>query len=139
MNVHPAFLRYNMSNNTLSKTQRLKSAPLIGKTLSEGKTLFKYPFKLFFKSTSRAVSDDSESFLFSVSIPKRKIRSAVKRNLLKRRTRESYRLHRNQMLNQTNIEEQHGLMFVYIGDKVLSYKQIEKSMKTLLGKLALAK
>ena len=51
--------------------------------LKTGQVLFRYPLKVHFQEGGGD---------FGVSVPKRHFKRAVKRNLLKRRVREAYRL-----------------------------------------------
>ncbi len=64
-----------------------------------------------------------------VSVPKRHFKRAVKRNLLKRRIRESYR--RQKGLLPSGFD----LAFVYTPREVLSYAEIYEDMTRLLTRL----
>ena len=90
--------------------------------LKTGQVLFHYPLKVHYREGSGA---------FGVSVPKRHFKRAVKRNLLKRRVREAYRL---------NAARQGGLpydLFVqYIGKEVEDYERIDQSLAKILDDLA---
>ena len=76
---------------------------------------------------------------FYISVPKRKIRHAVDRVLMRRRIREAYRLNRHLVLPQ--IKEANKsvfIAFVFIGDTITDYNVIEERMKQALSKLAKA-
>ncbi len=65
-----------------------------------------------------------------VSVPKRLFRRAVKRNLLKRRVREAYRLHREAMgMNGYRVA------FIYTSTKECTTAEIEKSIMTIFSKI----
>lgn len=70
-----------------------------------------------------------------VSVPKKRLKHAVDRNLVKRRTKEAYRLHKKELLTQA--EKSSGLLvaFLYIGDGISSYSAIEQGVKKALRKL----
>ena len=70
-----------------------------------------------------------------VSIPKRKFKHAVDRNLLRRRTREAYRLNKTLLSEQTN-NTGLDIAFLYIGDKKEEFKYLQKKMCDVLNKIA---
>ncbi len=66
-----------------------------------------------------------------VSVPKRNFKRAVKRNLLKRRIREAWRLN-NSLLGERRVD----ILFVYLGREIESYARIEATLTGLLRQLA---
>jgi len=66
-----------------------------------------------------------------VSVPKRNFKRAVKRNLLKRRIRESYR-------TRKNLLEEGGrdILFVYTSTEVLGFDTIREEVAGILTKIA---
>ncbi len=66
-----------------------------------------------------------------VSVPKRHFKRAVKRNLLKRRIREAYRLQK-EILGDRVVD----LMFAYTSREVLTYEEIRSSVEAVLRHLA---
>lgn len=113
---------------SLKAYERLKSRKQIDYLFVNGKSYFKYPFKLFYLLEKKEESQDWP-IKFTVSIPKKKIKSAVKRNLLKRRTRECYRLNKlelDQKIDQSDYKI--SLMFVYLEREVKKYDVLEKSI-----------
>ena len=90
--------------------------------LKTGQVVFRYPLKVHFQ----AGEGD-----FGVSVPKRNFKRAVKRNLLKRRVREAWRL------NCVRLGEKSLDVFVYyVGKQVEEYERIEKSLVEILDDLA---
>ena len=90
--------------------------------LKNGKAVFKYPV--------RATFEPGEGELI-FTVPKRNFKRAVKRNLLKRRMREAYRL------NCAPLEGRGlNIFFFYVAVKEESYESIEKSIRSLIADMA---
>ena len=66
-----------------------------------------------------------------VSVPKKMFKSAVKRNLLKRRIREAYRLQK-QLLTGNGVD----LMFVYKSKDIAPYSQISDCVAAILKQIS---
>lgn len=66
-----------------------------------------------------------------VSVPKKFFKRAVKRNLLKRRIREAYRLQKS-ILAGKNVD----VMFQYNSDEVLNFAAIKEEVAVILSKLS---
>ena len=92
--------------------------------LKTGQVAFRYPLKVHFA----AVEGTGD---FGVSVPKRLFKRAVKRNLLKRRVREAFRL------NAVRLGGRNYDIFVYyVGKEVEEYERIDKSLAQILDDLA---
>ncbi|MEH6764261.1 MAG: ribonuclease P protein component [Aequorivita antarctica] len=115
-------------NQKFPKSQKLKSAKTIENLFLEGKTHSKFPVKLFFLQ-----KENMETSLAAFAVPKRKFKSAVDRNRVKRQLREAYRL------NKHILEEIHGkkfvMLFLFLGKVKPQYAEVEKAMVKLLKKL----
>ena len=120
---------------SLKKRERLKSKILLDSLFTGGRSEFAHPIKLLFQFRPRTATD--WPLLFSVSVPKKKVKSAVKRNLIKRRIREAYRLHKAplQELLFDKETQQLSLMLIYIENKPVPYAETEKAVLRLLKKL----
>lgn len=64
------------------------------------------------------------------SVPKRFFKRAVKRNLLKRRMREAYRLNKDIIADKTVM-----IMFLYVSPRVEEYSVIETQIKEILQRI----
>lgn len=120
---------------TLKSFERLKSQKTIGDLFNSGRDQYVYPFKLLFLIEDKTETDDWP-LKFSVSIPKRRFKSAVDRNLLKRRTREAYRLNKLS-LQETIIHSAFkvSLMFIFLEKEIKNYDVIEKSIKKHINEI----
>ena len=119
---------------SLPKSERLYSLLAVRRLFTDGATGFVYPFRYMIISENSA-SSSSVEVLFSV--PKRYHKRAYKRNLLRRRTKEAYRLNK-QLL--TDVAVQRGVdvdvAFVYSSKEVLPYKTIEHAITRILAEVA---
>ena len=74
---------------------------------------------------------------FLVSVPKKKLRHAVDRVLIRRRTREAYRLNRAALLPALEAKGRRvDVAFVYLSSSLSDYGVIEEKMRQLLERIA---
>jgi len=122
-----------MEGFTLHKEERLCSQKLIEVLFTSGESFLSYPLKVVFLKTELP---QPHPVLAAFTVSKRNFKRAVKRNLLKRRMREAYRLHKPEFYAEITAKELHlAIMFVYIGKDIAEYAQIEKSMISAFKKL----
>ena len=79
--------------------------------------------------------DEKHSVMF-VSVPKNKFKRAVKRNVIRRREKEAYKLNKNiitDFLKENNLKI--GISFLYLDKEIRNYSDIEKPMIEMLYKL----
>lgn len=122
---------------TLHKQERLCSQKTIEELFNGGDSFLAYPLKVVYLSVQSELPYPVQA-AFTVS--KRNFKRAVKRNVLKRRMREAYRLNKLPFYAEIGAKELHiALMFVFIGKDIAEYAAIEKAMisafKKLLAKL----
>ena len=110
----------------LPKSHILRSKSDIDTLLERGAVLFRYPIKVYYLERT----EGEEFSRMMVSVPKRNFKRAVKRNLLKRRIREAWRL------NAGILKGRYDLLFVYLGREIESYARIEATLTDLLRQLA---
>ena len=115
----------NRGQFSFSKDERITNKKIIQNLFESGKKLIFSPFILKYLDERK---ESKNKVLISVS--KSKIKSSVKRNLLKRRIRESYRLNKNIIKGLG-----YSFAFVYSSSKILSYNEINKSLVELLNKV----
>jgi len=116
---------------TLSKPERLCSKKFIDKLFLEGTTVFVYPLKIVFLEVSLHVMYPAQ---VGFSVSKRNFKSAVARNFIKRKMRETYRL--NKPLFYTNMgEKQVVAFFIYTGKTLPDYSVVESAMKKALKRI----
>ena len=119
--------------NTLPKTESLKSKKLIRLLFESGKSEFTYPFKILYKVVD---FDENHPAQYMISVSKKRIRTAVGRNHVKRLFRESYRKNKHP-LHETllNRDKKLALVFIFVGKPNIKYQQMEVRMKIALASL----
>lgn len=118
---------------TLGKAEKLKSRKLIAELFSAGKSVKAYPLVAVYLPLAAA----DKNTLMGVSVAKKRIKKAVDRNLVKRRLREAFRLHKAGLHQEEGPEL--AIMIIYLKGEIAPYSEVEKSMKKLLIKLQEAK
>ena len=121
-----------MATYSLSKDERLRGKRVFSNLFEQGHSFFLSPYKVFWTKIPETSTHPS---CFAVSIPKRRIKRAVKRNLMKRRTREVFRTNK-QILNTVVADGQIHLIVIYTSERLLLYADLEKSMKQILQRIA---
>ncbi|MPQ48530.1 ribonuclease P protein component [Marinifilum sp. N1E240] len=115
---------------TFEKAERLTHKILIGKLFSEGNGFTCYPFRIVWKEAKLHSGYPAQ---VAITVSKRNFKHAVKRNLLKRRIREIYRLNKHSFYQEIEkIDTQIAFMIVYLSKDILETKQMEgKLIKAL--------
>lgn len=117
---------------TFSKHDRLKSKKRIAEIFEQGLKIKQYPFVLHYLPVESVCSQVQ----IVVSVPKKKIKSAVKRNRLKRQIKEAYRLNKPKFYKQLVQKNQKlALFLVFIGKEKEDYHYLEKNLTLLLNQL----
>ena len=115
----------------LPKAEKLHSFGAIRRLFTEGKGGFVYPLRYVVYAESAEVS--SAEILFST--PKKFLKRANKRNKVRRRMREAYRLNKQILLSSTE-PRMMQVALIYSSKEVIDYKTIENATKRILEKLA---
>lgn len=120
-------------SNKFPKIEKLKSTKDLDGLFGGGKSIHEPPIRAIFK---KKAEKSTATLNVGVSAPKKLIKLAVNRNLIKRRMREAYRLN-NHQLKQTLMgsETQLNVMFVYTSKQILNYSEIEDKIKVILNRL----
>lgn len=122
-----------MPDFKLYKAEKLCSRTAVNELFSTGFSKVAYPLRMVCKQTER---NNGSPARFLITIPKKKIRKAVHRVLLRRRIRESYRLNRQLFVPQITLSGKYvDIAFLYLSSEIADYATIERKMCKLLEQL----
>jgi ribonuclease P protein component len=120
---------------TFKKEERLCNKRLLEQLFSSGSSFLCYPFRV---SWLKAVTAQPAVVQVVFAVAKKRYKRAVDRNLIKRRTREAYRLHKQKLLYKPLQEQdlQIILSINYIGKEINDFTLMDKKMVKLLTQLS---
>lgn len=127
-----------MKTYIFRKEERLCHQGSIDDLFHKGSSFVYYPFRVVFhRPQTTANLPDSSLIQVLISVPKRKHVKATRRNLLKRRIREAYRLNKPEHFIEYFYENNCSIHFSiqYIAVEVLEYDRISEKMVGLMQKL----
>ncbi|MGC8865230.1 MAG: ribonuclease P protein component [Bacteroidales bacterium] len=121
---------------TLRKYERLNSTKRIKTLFSHGESLSVYPVRaIFFYDAEQPQGLSPTQVLFTVSA--RSFRKASGRNLIRRRLKEAYRIHKHPLIEATRqLPGTLYLALIFTSRQTESYVLIEKAVIKLLNELA---
>ena len=115
------------------KNQKLCNDKSIEILFENGKSLSEKPFRIIYNIDN----NNEDVFLKAlIVVPKKRVRLASDRNVIKRRVKEAYRLQKSELekyLKSNN--HQLNLAIIYQKHEILDYKLIEEKIKLLLSRL----
>lgn len=119
-----------MSTHSLPRNEKLRSLGAVRRLFDDGESGFIFPFRYVWFAEPDA--ERSVEILFSV--PKKFHKRANKRNLLRRRTKEAYRLQK-QILAEGGAQNL-DIALIYSSKEVLSAKSISHAVRRILETVA---
>ena len=142
-----------MSEQTLTRAERLRSLKVIRRLFEEGRSGFVYPFRYLWladedegtteidkastteidKASATEVVSGGVEVLFSV--PKRFLKRANKRNLVRRRAKEAYRLGKGEIVAAAG-KRKVRIALVYSTKKIHEYRTINNAIERILGEIS---
>ncbi len=119
----------------LYKKEKLCSVAAIEQLFGRGGAEFSklaYPLRIVARCNQQRKSDAPVAFL--ISVPKKRLRHAVERVLMRRRIREAFRLNKSGygLPPGSRID----VAFVYVADRLTDYGTVCRAMIKLLGAMA---
>lgn len=119
-----------MPDRSLPRTERLRSLGAVRRLFESGRSGFLFPFRYVWY----AEADESDTTEILFSVPKKFHKRANKRNLLRRRTKEAYRLQKGILRRERSANLDVAL--IYSTKEVLPYKHIEHAVRRILEAIA---
>ncbi len=115
------------------KSEKLCRKKIIDQLFASGRSFTLFPIRVQFLNTPLP-DDELVQALFTV--PKRRFKRAVKRNLLKRRMREAYRHNKSILLPALRQQEsQLAVAFIYVSNEAVDQSDINLAMTRALDRL----
>jgi len=115
------------------KNQKLCNEKSIERLFEKGKSFSEKPFRIIYN-----IDNNNEDFFVKalIVVPKKRVRLASNRNVIKRRIKEAYRLQQNELKKYLKSKNhQLNLAIIYQKQEIVDYKIIEEKIKTLLSRL----
>lgn len=125
----------SVNKYTFRKTERLCSKIEIEELFSNGSSFYLYPFRVKYLIAKREYGLPKVLF----SVPKKKFKRAIDRNLIKRRLREAYRLNKSGLT--TSFQEadiQVTIAFIYTDSEKNSFDILENKLNLVFERLVQA-
>ncbi|MDP6908197.1 MAG: ribonuclease P protein component [Flavobacteriales bacterium] len=121
-----------MGRYSFGKNEKLCSKLMIDELFSSGKSFKEHPLRVI----HLPVETSNVTAKVLISVPKKRFKKAVSRNRIKRLIREVYRLNKNELHTIWKGERKYfAIAFVYIGNEIPIYKELNTTMKRALSKL----
>lgn len=120
----------SLSDRSLSRTERLRSLGAVRRLFSAGESGFVFPFRYVWYAEADA--QPTVEILFSV--PKKYHKRANKRNLLRRRMKECYRLRKAALHFEQGVSL--DLALIYSAKERVDYRRIDSAVEKILRKVS---
>lgn len=120
---------------SFKKEERLCSKKLLSQLFSNGSSFLIYPYRIVWLVSSD--QNQTSAIQVVISVPKKRFKSAVDRNLIKRRTREIYRLGKEiQLYPALKLNHKNILLGLsYVGKEIHDFEFLQQKLYTIFTTL----
>src|SRR5690554_5985524 len=120
---------------TFKKAERLSGKTVISNLFKNGKSVKAFPFVLLYQPVE---FEKAVPARLTISIPKRKVKSAVKRNRIRRMVRETYRVQKHLLYDVLNSQhQQFALLIIFVGTEAgLDSNLVQEKISRILTRLS---
>lgn len=123
-----------MPDRSLPRSERLRSLGAVRRLFASGESGFVFPFRYVWY----AEPDTEPTVEVLFSVPKRYHKRANRRNLLRRRTKEAYRLQKELLRAPDGRTANLDLALIYSAKEVCTHKQIAHAVRRILERVSAA-
>ena len=116
---------------TFPKEERLHSKKMIQELFEKGSSFYLYPFKIIYLKSQETTGANQ----VLISVAKRNFKKAVDRNLVKRRVREAYRLHKHRLNFSQKNKSPLLIAYLYTAKEIHPFHFIENKLIKSLTRL----
>ena len=118
---------------TFTKNERLCGKTTIDNLFENGSSIKHSLFRLVWNTEE---FDDDAIAKTLIVVPKKNIKNAASRNVLKRRIREAFRIYKSALYTKIKSKKQQlAIAIIYQEQEIFPYKVIEEEIKLILGRL----
>ena len=111
---------------SFQKEERLCSKKLLTELFTNGSSFLLYPFRVTWIHSSSLRQDFPAQLL--TAVPKKRFKSSVDRNAIKRKIKEAYRLNKGQYLYPALQNSKILLSLNYVGNQIHEFDFIQKKL-----------
>jgi ribonuclease P protein component len=119
-----------------TKQERLCSRKAIEILYNKGKAKNIFPFRIIVLKSDAEKHLDKEKYpvRFMISVPKKRIKLAVKRNRVKRLVREAWRLNKHRLYEEMHKKQLHcDVMLLYLTSDLPELKDVESKLPAVFN------
>lgn len=120
-----------MPDQRFTREERLKSRKVIQRLFQGANSFVQYPLRLVWMPMEERRS--AYPVQVALSVPKRRFRSAVQRNRIRRLMREAYRLNKHRLYRALEGEaRQVAFMVIYVGKEEPTFRELQRVMPVMM-------